>query len=228
MAKGDILHTATTVSNGTSTVPGLAFGATPISGNLILCFAYVHDGGSTLTLPSGFTSIVQSSPDWPKLAVYAKVAGGSESNDYGLTLGAATETMIRGFNIEGVFSDLSGVSGVQRVVAFGSSIKIIAADQSVAANTLVFSAIAVQNDRSTTMAFNNSFANTLHNNDAGAGSLSTARRLYASADTTVTTTASWTTNSDGNSALLMIALGGGGGSTQPPRTMNQFRIRRAA
>lgn len=225
MAKGDILDTQNDNSGGLTTAT-IAFASTPTAGDLLVFFAANQTGSDTITGPSGGTqAFVSPGTEWPKIAAFVKIASGSE-NSFTVTSTSSTQLTCISYRIEGSFSDLTGVSGVADPTSFAATVetkKIIATDQSVDANTLVFAAIGLYEDKTGSLgSWTNSFANATAY--FAISTLGVARRVYASSATDVSTTPTWTGNDGGNCGLVFVELGG---TSIVPQAMANYRMRAA-
>lgn len=188
-------------------------------GDLIVFQYMTRYGTSTVTTTTGLTLLASRSDEWPMIQTYARVVQSGDPLTWAFTPSIGGESAIRGYRIEGPFSSLSGVLSEADASFTGqTSRRVRTVDSTVAANTLVLAAVALDAGGTNPSSATNSFTSlaTLGTDRK----LSTARRLYASGATDVHTTFTWTTSVAGNSALIRIAApaGGGGGTASGSRT----------
>ena len=202
MAALDILQEVAGGSGATNPV-SVTFSA--VNAGELLVFAYMAQrGDSTITAPAGLTLAADTAGGaWPQLKVYTRIAQSGDSLSWSFSSSIGDDCYLRGFRIEGTFTDLTGVtSSVDSSFSSVSSRAVLVANVTVAANTLVLAALSKSGSNNVS-SVTNSFASL--SNQGTDRKLSTARRLYTGSATDVSTTFSWTGSEEGNTALIRIA-----------------------
>ena|SRR3990167_5665818 len=223
MAKGDVLQI---VHGGPSdTTVTMSFAATPSSGDLLIFISQIYSGSDASGCAMASATELADSGDsgetgFRRMQFFGRVCGGSETNSYDVTATAGIYKNIIAYRIEGVFSDLSGITASpEQFTNYVTTLAIPASAISYSANSLAIVGCDVD---SATVSF------------SGFGTAEQEENLFT-ATTTVTgsgtlqTTATFAAEVGAVSgAMILIETGaGGGGSTQPPRSMQQYRLRRA-
>ena len=188
VASVSVLQTAQALVN---TGGSITFGSAINAGEMIVI---VHGrpstGSVTLTKPTGFTDTYNPGAVLTPLAVFTKIAGGSESGSYVVT-SAATNNCVAGY----VLSACSvGDQSSEYQSATGTTLTIGSAGIGVSAGSIVIAARAcgTSSAKSTTSnSFDNSFT---ADYEIDSAAFIAASRAYGSAASSQQTTNSWTTS----------------------------------
>lgn len=209
MAKGDVLQVVNGgPSDGTVTV---SFSATPSSGDLLIFISGIYSGSDASGCAMADATEIADSGDsgetgFRRLQIFGRVCGGAESNSYAITATAGTWKNTISYRIEGVFSDLSGITAsTEQFTNFVTTLAIPASALAYSADSRAIVACDVD---SATVSF------------SGFGTAQVNENLF-SATTTVTgsgtlqTTATFAAEASAVSgAMILIATGGGGGGSK--------------
>lgn len=195
---------------GFSALGTVTFSSAPAAGELILLHYVLHSQNFTGS-PAGFTEL-DSSSYGGRAKIFAKVAGGSEGTTYTATFAADTNWTAIGRRIEGPFTDLSTITLSAEISTYSTSIRILNADVSVAANTKVIAVFSTSEGVDAFSSATNSFVNPVDVN-TGAARCIQVDRMYTSAATDVHTTLTLTNPGYGREVLLRITAPSGGSSS---------------
>ena len=168
------------------------------SGDLLLLFVSVGGGTANITPPAGYTLLRSQSGSMPCF-VYGKVAGSSEPLAQTVDQSPGVRVFLQAYRIEGPFTDLSSVVIGGASFTSQTTLRVLAANVSVAANTLVIAQTAQDTNGAAT--YSNSFANAV--SSTFVERMQTARRFYASAASDVHTEVSMASSS-GTAQLVRI------------------------
>ena len=207
-ALDDIVTPVTTTGNAASLT--ITFASAPAAGELIL-LQFVAQNQNFTGTPAGFTELASSSYGG-RTKVLAKVAGGSEGTTYTANFSSTTNCSGIGRRIAGPFTDLSTLTYASELSTYSTSIRILNADASVAANTKVIAIFATSEGNDAFSSASNSFAN-LAQASTGSARCIQVDRLYTSSATDVHTTLTLTNPGYGLETLLRITAPSGGGSS---------------
>ena len=210
MAKGDVLQI---VHGGPSdTTVTMSFAATPNSGDRLIFISQIYAGsdasGCAMASATELADSVESGHEEAagvrRLQIFGRVCGGSETNSYDVTATAGIYKNIIAYRIEGVFSDLSGITvSPEQFTQYVTTLAIPASAISYSADSRAIVACDVD---SATVSF------------SGFGTAEQEENLFT-ATTTVTgsgtlqTTATFAAEVGAVSgAMILIATGAGGSS----------------
>lgn len=221
MAVGDIKEIELSTLAGSANT-NINFLAAPSEDDLVILFFSSHSSRTILTPPSGYTEIEPLSVADPRLVVYAKVAGASESTDNQLVWSGGAQSGGLGYVIEGPLTLGAITSGVNHVASDQTSHDIPSSALSSVGSGLAIACLA-NKGAATAHAMDNSFT-FIDSSTSASMVLSYGDKTIAHSDTDIQTTATWTTAADAASAMIVIDFGGGaGGGTILPFIQEYYR-----
>lgn len=239
MAFGDVVQ-SNFANNGTGANDVTAtLAGDPTSGNLlILC----HSSPSTTapTTPTDFSIAREHDNSTTTGIVFYKISDGTEGTGYTVSHGTSQRQCLGVVEVEGPWE----AAPLDQVQSAGDGTTDVTSQSTGTTGTttqadefaFAFFVNRARGDVFASAAYSNSFTLIGKTNTSGSNTstaMAAARLVLTATGTQECTVSSMSGDAATNVCLGIMATfmasgGGGGGSTQPPRSMHQFRMRRAA